>query len=140
MARPKTTDGDIDALGALITACFGLDLEWMDEGKCRDYKATHRIPYNKPTPWQVEDAQRYDGMRGRELINAALLVCFSCKAQYDCAEFARQGRMKAGTWAMRIGDLEWLQHQHDGEQILKRAKRSKQPVQVAVKITRAERG
>jgi len=139
MARPKTTDGDIDSLGALLVACFGLDREWMESGKCRDYNLIHHIPHFKPTPWQVEDVQRIDGMRGRELISAALIVCHSCPSQYSCADYALRGRMKAGTWAMRIGELEWLQHQQDGERIIAKAERLGVPVQIHVDSTRKAR-
>ena len=139
MARPKGTDGDIDSLGALLTACFGLDDTWMDRGKCRNYREAHQIPFDQPTPWAVEDIQRVDGMRGRELINAALIVCHSCPAQYDCASYAVTGRMKAGTWSMRIGELEWLQRQSDALAIIQRARRRNIPIQIHVVAVRQVR-
>ena len=139
MPRPTGTDGDLDNLGALITAAFGLDTAWMDTGKCRDYREVHQVPFDWPTPWQVEDAQKVDGVRGRELINAALMVCHSCPAQYDCASFGVDGRMKAGTWGMRIGELHWLQHQADSEQIILNAKRRGVPIQIHVDVTRRRR-
>ena len=139
MARPTGTDGDLDSLGALITACFGLDTTWMDRGLCRDYREVHRVPFDMPTPWQVEDVQKIDGVRGRELITAALIVCGACPVQYDCALFGLNGRMKAGTWAMRIGDLSWLQKQADGETIVIRARQKRVGVQDHVRATRAAR-
>lgn len=52
------------------------------------------------------------------MIKMALMVCASCPAQYDCAEYAVVGMMRAGTWAMGITNLTWLQSQTDALNII----------------------
>jgi len=68
-----------------------------------------------PTPWQVNKSQRIAGIRGSEMIKMALMVCHGCVAQYDCARYAVEGKMQAGTWSMGITNLNWLQEQADWE-------------------------
>jgi hypothetical protein len=110
VARPKNTDGDIDDLGVLVTAAYGLDTSWMDRGVCRGWGTARP---GKPTPWQVAPGRRYDGISGAELVKYALLNCFNCNAQYDCAEYAVRAVMIAGTWSMPITQLRWLQGQRE---------------------------
>jgi hypothetical protein len=133
LARLKNTDGEIDSLGTLITAAFGIDTSWMAGGKCRGWNAENEIG---PTPWQVNPQQMVDGVRGEEYIEIGLMVCFSCPAQYACANYAVEARMMAGTWAMHIGDLEWLRRQKDWEVILTAAELEELPVQRVVGETR----
>lgn len=58
------------------------------------------------------------------MIKMALIVCASCKAQHDCAQYAVEGMMRAGTWAMGITNLTWLQAQPDSMNILRHARRN----------------
>lgn len=118
MTRHRTPDGELD-LGDLITAAIGLDRSWVDNAACLAW--THD---NKPTPWQVDKSQIVDGVRGSEMIKMALMVCASCKAQHDCAQYAVEGMMRAGTWAMGITNLTWLQAQPDSMNILRHARRN----------------
>ena len=113
MTRHRTPDGELD-LGDLITAAFGLDRAWTAKASCLAWVGDDP----KPTPWQVNKSQTVAGVRGAELIKLALMVCQSCEAQYDCARYAVRGKMQAGTWAMGITNLDWLQDQEDWEEII----------------------
>lgn len=114
MTRHRTPDGELD-LGDLITAAFGLDRTWVADASCRAWIADDDP---KPTPWQVNKSQNVNGVRGSEMIKMALMVCHSCVAQYDCARFAVEGKMQAGTWAMGITNLVWLADQPDWAEII----------------------
>lgn len=80
-----------------------------------------------------------DELRGSEMQKLALLTCFSCPAQYDCATYALEAGMLAGTWAMKAVDLAWLQKldRSAALRIVGRARRTRVAVQVVV---RRERG
>lgn len=113
LTRHQTADGEL-FLGELIHAADGLDRSWVESSPCRLWAGSLR-----PTPWQVHKDQRFvehrDGkkvvMRGDEMIKMALMICATCPVQYDCAAYAVQGLMQAGTWAMGIANLRWLQGQ-----------------------------
>lgn len=77
----------------------------------------------KPTPWQVDKSQVVAGVRGAEMIKMALMVCQACSAQWDCADYAVRGMMRAGTWSMGITNLLWLQNRPDGLDIVAEARR-----------------
>lgn len=62
------------------------------------------------------------------MIKMALMVCHSCQAQFDCADFAVRGMMRAGTWAMGITNLGWLQEQPDWEDIIAVAREFNEPL------------
>jgi hypothetical protein len=109
VTRHRTPEGELD-LGDLITAAFGLDRSWADRAPCRAWIGDEDP---KPTPWQVSKLQTIGGIRGSELIKMALMVCHTCVVQYDCARYAVEGKMQAGTWAMGITNLKWLQEQDD---------------------------
>lgn len=138
MAIPNSAAGTIDDLGVLITACFGLDTSWMDDGVCRGWTYGDDIP--RPSPWQMSSHQTVqipgdDGeqreVSGRQLITYALTHCYSCPAQYDCAEYGVRGMMRGGTWGMRIGKLVALQDM-DPERaaaLIATARRKRLPVQ-----------
>ena len=119
MTRHRTPEGELD-LGDLITAAIGLDRSWVDNAACLSW--THDA---KPTPWQVDKSQQVDGIRGAEMIRMALMVCSTCKAQYDCATYAVQGMMRAGTWAMGITNLTWLQNQPAPLDVIGHARRKR---------------
>lgn len=108
----------------------------MRRAECLHYQKADPAEMPKPTPWQVARHQVVDGISGAELIRMALTVCWSCPAQYDCARFAVEGLMVAGTWAMDIGDLKWLQAQDDGVEFVLMAEALGEPVQVVVRTAR----
>lgn len=113
LTRHQTADGEL-FLGELIHAADGLDRSWVESSPCRLWAGSLR-----PTPWQVHKDQRFvehrDGkkvvMRGDEMIKMALMICATCPVQYDCAAYAVEGLMQAGTWSMGIANLRWLQGQ-----------------------------
>jgi hypothetical protein len=122
LTRHRTPEGELD-LGDLITAAIGLDRTWVRRAACLAWTDDA-----KPTPWQVDKSQVIDGVRGSEMIKMALMVCFSCTAQYECANFAVEGMMRAGTWAMGITNLGWLQEQDDWQDIVAVAKEFNEPL------------
>lgn len=137
-ASSTSNPNDIDYLGVLITAAHGLDDTWMALAACKD----HSNGTPGPTPWQVDTDRLYgsDGkMTGRELIKAALMVCHACPVQYDCARYAAEGLMRAGTWAMKIGDLRWLQRQGDALRLIDIAEAEHIPMQNAAVEVRFRR-
>ncbi len=137
MARPRSATGSIDDLGHLITAAFGLDRTWDVDAACHK----DRFPRGSkliPSPWQFDPNQKVtfrnsDGemtiIKGREMIQAALMICHNCPVQYECATYAVEGEVLAGTWAMRIFDLAWLRKQSNWRAIIARAKRRAVPLQ-----------
>lgn len=107
---PKTcriTD-DLSTLGVLITAAHGLDTDWMDDAVCRDYPSG-RTKEGK-TPWMASEQGDYaPGVKGKDMCEAARIVCFGCPVQWQCAEYAARGEMTAGTWGGLTGeDLRWF--------------------------------
>lgn len=144
MPRITSCDGDIDDLGVLITRAYGLDRSWAADGRCSTWRSDDLIP----SPWQFDPKQvvrleRPDGtideLRGAEMQKMALMTCHACPAQYDCAAYALEAGMLAGTWAMKAVDLAWLRKldRPAALRIIGRARRTKVAVQV---IVRRERG
>jgi hypothetical protein len=111
VTRHRTPDGEYD-LGELITAAFDLDRSWTARALCLAWVD------DKPTPWQVNKSQTVDGVSGQQMIKMALMVCSACPAQYDCCRFAVRGLMQAGTWAVGITNLGWLQEREDALEII----------------------
>lgn len=129
-------------MGVLITAAFGLSREWAERAACRTWRSDADVP----SPWQFDPDQvvyleREDGTKatlfGREMRQLALLSCRGCPVQYECATYAVDAKMVAGTWAMKIADLRWLQRQGDrAADIIAAAQLEGRPVQVAVRMAR----
>lgn len=71
------------------------------------------------------------------MIEIALMVCQNCEAQYECAKYAVEGKMAAGTWAMRIDDLLWLRTQSNSLQILEATEQVGESVQRAIPMVRS---
>ena len=136
MPNPCATDGTIDDLGVLVTAAFGLDRTWMEQGSCYGWGSQRP---GQATPWQAALGSRVKGISGAELVNYALLICGSCPAQYDCASFAVEGMMIAGTWGMRITTLRWMQTQDDALDLIDMARDAQIPVQQIAAQTMVER-
>lgn len=134
MARPTSTDGDIESLGTLITAAFELDRSWYDKGACSGW---HR-KMSGPTPWQQDPTATRDGYAD-EMIAVALIICQTCPVQYQCAKYAVEGRMLAGTWGMHPSDLVWLGRPANAKQaapLLRAAEAAGIPAQRAVRVAR----
>lgn len=114
------------------------DKSWWDDGAaCRGWLKDNP---GRPTPWNVaSNDPPVGGIPAHKLVDYALLVCSSCPAQYGCARHAVTIGERAGTWAMRIRELLWLQHQDDAEEIIATAERLGDPVRVHVRAARAER-
>jgi hypothetical protein len=124
--KPRNTDGAIEDLGILITAAYGLDTNWMEQGSCFNWGSNRP---GHPTPWQVAPGKKYNGISGSELQKYALMICNSCDAQYDCADYAVDAKMIAGSWAMPITQLRWLQGRSDAHDLIDMARGSDVPVQ-----------
>lgn len=142
MPRITSCDGDLDDLGGLITRAYGIDRNWMERGACRGWRNDDDT---MPSPWQFDPSQtvlvqRSDGtvakLKGREMQKLALIHCASCPVQYDCAEYAIEAGMLAGTWAMKIVDLDWLRNQDEWRELLMDAFVANVPVQVHVRSIR----
>jgi len=69
----------------------------------------------------------------------AQMICFSCPAQYDCLAFAIEGKMIAGTWAVGVKTLRWLQTQPDALDLVEMARSNGFPVQEIASEIMAER-
>lgn len=130
MARTVNIGGTLDDFGTLIRAAFGLDRSWTERAACRDYPIGQRT--DGKTPWHVDWGDRLNGVSGREIVKTALIICHGCAAQYDCARYAVEGLCCAGTWAMPLSSLEWLQRQPDALGMIDKAERQGVPVQIAV--------
>ena len=134
LTRHRTPEGELE-LGDLITAAIGLDRSWVRNALCLEWTIDR-----KPTPWQVDKTQTIDGVRGAEMIKMALMACSACPSQYACARYAVVGQMRAGTWAMGIANLTWLQKKCDTDvalALLDEAERKRAVVHVHV--TKARR-
>lgn len=116
--------------GVLITAAFGLDRSWTSGAACQGYMAGRRT--DEHNPWYADWWKMYDGIRGREFVKAALIICHDCPAQYGCARYAVEGRMIAGTWGMTLVDLKWLQAQDDWAEIIDMAEAAEVAMQEVV--------
>jgi hypothetical protein len=83
----------------------------------------------------VAPGRRYDGISGAELVKYALIVCSGCPVQYDCAHYAIEAMMIAGTWSCPITQLRWLQKQSDAFDLVEMARDAHLPMQnVAVRV------
>lgn len=111
-----------------------IDFSWWDRALCRGWLG--RNP-NQGTPWTMasNDAP-LDGIPAHRIVDYALLVCSACPAQYSCATHAVENEERAGTWAMRVKTLLWLQKRPDWRDILLHAELEAMPVQVAVRARR----
>lgn len=98
-----------------------------------------------PSPWQFDptqtvEVQRSDGtvakVKGREMVKLALIHCAGCPVQYTCATYAVEAGMLAGTWAMKIVDLDWLRDRDDWQEIIAAARKAGTPMQVHVRSVR----
>lgn len=143
MSRITSCDGDLDDLGVLITRAFGVSRHWVAASICGTWRSDEMIP----SPWQFDRDQRVtiqrdDGttavLQGTEMIKLALLECFRCPAQYDCARYALEAVCIAGTWSMKLVDLKWLQKQPEqvAADIIRTAERQGVPMQVHVRRAR----
>lgn len=136
LARPRNTSGSIDALGTLLTAAYECPDEWMGEARCSAER--YHFDAGIPTPWQFDPDQqvtvdRGDGqptvLHGEEMIELGLMSCFGCPVQYECARYAICGKMRAGTFAMRIRDLRWLQRSGMADTLIDYAEAEQLPLQ-----------
>ena len=121
-----------------ILKVLGKDRSWMDNGACRGHDLARR------NAWTVRPGDApvlFDGVEldPKELIQAALMICAGCPAQYQCALWAIEVREESGTWGMEHNHLLWLIRQDDSEAVVHQAKVAQEPVQVAVKRTLNER-
>lgn len=121
MTRELTYGDGFELLGRLITAAHGLDDSFMAEGRCalpehRDPITGDRIsPFadkiTRKTIWQVDfnDSPVKGQASPRELIQVALMICHSCPVQYECAHYAVEAEIQAGTWSARLSNVKWMQ-------------------------------
>lgn len=129
MGHPNAADGDIDDLGVLITAAFGVERAWAKRGVCFQYA---RAEFG-PTPWQYDP-----GPATNHIIDMALIACAGCAAQYDCARYAMEIRAQAGTWAMPVNVLWWAQKQEDRLDMVAEAEAAGEPVARALEAAMLE--
>lgn len=142
---PRTAGSStFESLGVLITAAYDCDTEWQEEARCsaERYEFTPGVP----SPWQFDPDQRVDvdrgdgkmmTLKGEEMIELALMSCFACPAQYDCARYAICAKVRAGTYAMKISDLIWLRGKKiPAEALIDYAEAEKIPLQRAIPLAR----
>lgn len=134
----RSFDGGEEDFPTYILKVLGKDRAWMDNGACRGHDLARRNawtcrPGDQPIPFG--DIL----LNPKELIQAALMICGTCPAQYQCALWAIEIREESGTWGMEHDHLLWLIRQDDSEAIVHLARVAKEPVQVAVKRTLNER-
>ena len=117
-----------------ILKVLGKDRSWMDNGACRGHDLARR---NAWTCRKADGVVEFDGVKldPKELIEAALMICAGCPAQYQCALWAVEVKEESGTWGMEHNHLLWLIRQDDSEAIVHEARIAQEPVQVAVKRT-----
>jgi len=135
--------GGEDDFPTYIVKVLGKDRTWMDNGACRGHDLARKNawtcrPGDAPIPFG--DIL----LNPKELIAAALMICGTCPAQYQCALWAVEIKEESGTWGMEHDHLLWLIRQPDSEAVIHEARIAREPVQVAVKRTldsrrRAER-
>lgn len=114
-----------------IVKVLGLDRTWMDHGACRNHELARKRAWTcRPNETVVVAGRRLDP---KELIEAALMICSTCPAQYQCARWALEVREESGTWGMRHDDLLWLTRQPNGPGVIDEAERANEPVQVVVR-------
>jgi len=128
-----------------MDAAIGLSRDWMDYGSCRQWSDKFRREhpsYIGPTLWQInQDAAPILGIEARKVVEMALVICGGCMVRYDCARFAVEGRMRGGTWAMSMKQLDWLQKQPDALDLIRQAEETNTEVQVFVRdVKRARNG
>jgi hypothetical protein len=121
-----------------ILKVLGKDRSWMDNGACRGHDLARR---NAWTCRRADGPIEFGGIEldPQELIDAALMICAGCPAQYQCALWAIEVKEESGTWAMKHNHLLWVIRQDDSEAIIHQAKIDREPVQVAVKRTLNQR-
>lgn len=128
--RSSAITNDLDDLGVLVSAAYGLDTSWMSAARCRSWDGEpdddEPYPLGIPTPWQFDYEQvvvtrigkKEVVLEGKEMIKVALMHCYGCPAQYVCARYGVEARCRAGTYGMRISDLRWLQSQPDALELI----------------------
>jgi hypothetical protein len=121
-----------------ILKVLGKDRTWMDNGACRGH---HLARKNAWTCRPGDEPVTFDDIEldPKELIEAALMICGTCPAQYQCALWAVEIKEESGTWAMKHDHLLWLIRQPDSEAIIHQARIAREPVQVTVKRTLDDR-
>lgn len=129
--------GSEDDFPTYVLKVLGRDRSWMDNGSCRGHDLARK------RAWTVRPAEKVHvgdvALDGKELIQAALSICRTCPAQYQCAMWAYEVREESGTWAMEHDHLLWLTRQEDGAGIINLARAKGTPVQVAVQRTMSKR-
>ena len=116
-----------------IVKALGLDRSWMDNGSCRGHDLARKQAWTcRPSETVIIAGRKLDP---KELIEAALMICSTCPAQYQCANWALEVREESGTWSMPHDDLLWLIRQDDGADIIAEAEQREEPVQVVVRAT-----
>jgi hypothetical protein len=135
--RHRAYDGTEDDFPTYILKVLGRDRAWAEHGSCRD----HELARKRAWTCRPGDDVEITGVKlnPKELIKAALTICSSCPAQYQCALWAIEMEEEAGTWAMEHDHLLWLIRQDDSEGIVHEARLAEEPVQVAVKQKMLER-
>ncbi|MBT8241663.1 MAG: WhiB family transcriptional regulator [Acidimicrobiia bacterium] len=130
----RAYDGGEEDFPTYILKVLGKDRTWMDNGSCRNHELARRNAWtcrsgDDPIPFGDID------LDPKELIEAALMICAGCPAQYQCALWAVEVREESGTWSMKHDHLLWLIRQDDSEAIIHMARIDHEPVQVAVHRT-----
>lgn len=122
---------------SLLEAVYGLDRSWWARAACHGWIKNDWAP----TPWTVSTSDTdMNGIKCHKLVDLALLICSGCTAQYDCARYAVDGQIRAGTWSMRIKLLtEFLQKQPDAIELIDQAEAEGAVVQVFVRNAKRER-
>lgn len=140
MSRANTADGDVDELGVLLAAALGLDRGWTKRAACRGWRYDDDPDgaMMRPSPWHLAPGDVDPANRERtayEMVKVALMICHGCPVQWDCARYAIEGQMRAGTWAMPISVLRSMSRPANIERSLAQidaAEAEGFPVQVAV--------
>jgi hypothetical protein len=135
--RHRAYDGTEDDFPTYILKVLGRDRTWAEHGACRD----HELARKRAWTCRPGDDVEVGGVKldPKELVKAALMICASCQAQYQCALWAIDIEEEAGTWGMHHDHLLWLIRQDDSEGIVNQARMAGEPVQVAVKQKMLER-
>lgn len=132
--RQRAFGGTEEDFPTYILKVLGKDRSWMEDAACRNHELARKCA------WTCKSSDTFvlsiepilQLMDGKELIEAALSICYACPAQYHCALWAIEVREESGTWSMRHEDLLWLCRQGNPEAVVHQAKLDGEPVQVAV--------
>ena len=108
------------------------DRTWMPDGLCRK-----NHPDTPAKAWSCDESEKVviagATVTAYRAQKAAVGVCFSCPAQWDCARFAVEGAEECGVWGMIMRDLRWLLASGlDGVALIEGARKRGVPVQVMV--------